>query len=136
MIIKKCTVHPLSLFDEIFDDLIKINSNDIEFKNPIHDIIINDTEYIVELHLPGISKENINLDVDTNELIITAERKLPENIKYYRKQSYFGKYKRNFTLPDDVDKDKINATFSDGILIVKIPKNDLSKSNKTKIQIN
>ena len=135
MLVKRYSRHPMRLFDELFNDLVKMNEEENEFKVPVHDIIENDKEYLVEMLLAGVKKEDISLDIEGDELVVTAERKEIKDLNYNRKQSYFGKYKRMFVLPEDVNIDNIDASLSDGILTIKIPKADSKKLTKSKIQI-
>ena len=113
----------LTLFDRFFDDdFFKLPVwNDLAIRNPLHDIIETDKEYVVELALAGVKKEDIKLNLEDNVLSISAERKESEN-KYNRKQTFYGKYEKSFTLPESVDKENIQASFEDGILKLGIPK--------------
>ena len=116
--------------DDIFNEFFKLNVDTTDdVKTPIHDVIENDKEYIVELLLAGIKKENVSINVEKDELSIKAERKEIENLNYNRKQSYYGKYERTFILPDTVDKENIDASMEDGILKIIIPKIE----NQTKL---
>ena len=106
------------IFDEFFNESLDITSR----KCPAHDVIENDNEFIVEIELAGVKKENINIDTENGVLTIEAERKKDEKLKYNRKESYVGKYKRSFILPDNVDAESIEAEMEDGVLTVSIPK--------------
>ncbi len=84
-----------------------------------------DDAYYIEVELPGVKKEDINIDIDENTLTISGERKIKEEHKedtFYKVESYYGKFERSFALPEDVDVDKIEAEFKDGVLEIKIPK--------------
>ena len=93
-------------------------------------------EFIVEMELAGVKKEDINVDTENRVLTIEAERKKDKDLKYNRKQSYVGAYKKSFGLPDDVDADGIEAKLSDGILTVSIPKSVDETKKKKVITIN
>lgn len=127
----------IKLFDEIFGDLFDnsvINSNGA--KTPVHDVIETDKEYVVEMLLAGVKKEDISIDIEKDMLTIKAERKEVGDQKYNRKQTYFGMYERSFKLPDDVDREKIDASLSDGILKIVIPKMVIdTKLSKISIEI-
>jgi len=122
----------ISIFDELFDETHDITSR----KCPAHDVIENDDEFIVEMELAGVKKEDISIDTEKGFLTIDAERKRDEKLKYNRKESYVGKYKRSFILPDDVDADGIKAELSDGILTICIPKSVDDTKKKKQIKIN
>lgn len=84
-----------------------------------------DDAYFVELDLPGIQKEDITIDVDDNVLRISGERKSASEQKedaYYKLESRYGRFERSFTLPEDFDRDNIEAESVDGVLEIKIPK--------------
>lgn len=113
----------VKLFDDIFNDFFDISVVDKSgSKTPIHDIIENDKEYVVEMLLAGVPKENISITIEKDMLTIKAERKETNDIKYNRKQTYFGKYERSFVLPDNVDVENITSSMSDGILTIIFPK--------------
>ena len=93
--------------------------------------------YYLEVDLPGIKKEDINIEVQDNMLIISGERKFKkeeEDKGYKRVESFFGKFERRFTLPSDADIDKIEAKTEDGVLHIIIPKVE-QKANTKKIAV-
>ncbi len=81
--------------------------------------------YHVELDLPGIKKEDIEITTEDNVLTISGERKMKEEINedaYYKVESAYGKFSRSFTLPEKIDVENIHAESKDGVLEVIIPK--------------
>jgi HSP20 family protein len=97
-----------------------------------------DDAYYIEVDLPGVKKEDISIDVNDNVLTISGERKIEEERKdeeFYRVESVYGKFERSFTLPEDVDADKIEAEAKDGVLTVKIPKAQVVEKAPKKIEI-
>jgi len=97
-----------------------------------------DDAYYIEVDLPGVKKENISIDVKDNILTISGERVVEEKRKddeFYRVESVYGKFARSFTLPEDVDSDKIEAKAENGVLIVKIPKVQVVDKAPKKIEI-
>jgi HSP20 family protein len=122
----------IDLLDELFD----MNPfNDDSIKCPIHDVIENEKEFVVEAMLAGVKKEDVLVDVNERRLSIEAVRKEVKDLKYNRKESFTGKYKRSFVLPDIADADNITATLEDGVLTVTIPKLGEPKQTKKKIEI-
>jgi HSP20 family protein len=94
--------------------------------------------YYVEIDLPGIKKDEISIDVKDNVLTISGERKVKEETKeesYYKIESKYGKFVRSFTLPKNVNIDKIEANSVDGVLEVKIPKHEVITNQPKKIEI-
>ena len=97
-----------------------------------------DDAYYIEVDLPGVKKEDINIDVDENTLTISGERKVKEEHKednFYKVESVYGKFERSFSLPEDVDTDKIEAEFKNGVLEIKIPKVQKVEQTPKKIEI-
>jgi len=81
--------------------------------------------YHIEVELPGVKKEEVNIEVDGNVLSISGERSVKEEHKdenYHKVESRFGRFSRSFTLPEKVDVSNIEAEFVNGILEVQIPK--------------
>lgn len=93
-----------------------------------------DKEYKLELAVPGMTKEHINLHIeDSDTLVIKAEKekcdkKDAEKCEkkadkgYLRREFYYNRFEQRFTLPDDADTEAINASMSDGVLTVTLPK--------------
>ncbi len=93
--------------------------------------------YHIEVELPGVKKENVNIQVDGNVLTISGERNIRDEVKdedYHKVESRYGLFSRSFTLPEKVDVSNIEAEFKDGILEVAIPKLKVDTSSK-KIEI-
>lgn len=94
--------------------------------------------YHVEVDLPGVNKENINVDVKDNIVTISGERKTKKEVKeddYYKVESSYGKFERSFTLPENVDVENIHAESEDGVLEVVIPKLAKTENKAKKIEI-
>jgi|AntRauTorcE11897_2_1112592.scaffolds.fasta_scaffold14531_2 HSP20 family protein len=120
-----------TLFDVLFDD----RNNTNETFTPASDIYETDSTYDVNLALAGFKKKDITLKIEDNSLIISGERKKDESKKYNLRQSAYGKFRKVYTLPEDINSDKITAKMEDGILHIEIPKDQL-KLKKRLIDIN
>lgn len=89
--------------------------------------------YHIDLDLPGMKKEDININVEENSLIISGERKVKEEITeddYHKIETSFGKFERVFSLPKNIDIENITASSEDGVLEVVIPKHEKNISKK------
>jgi HSP20 family protein len=89
--------------------------------------------YHIDVDLPGIKKEDINIDIKENTLTISGERNTKEEVKeedYYKVETLFGKFQRVFTLPENIDVENITASSENGVLEVLIPK--VEKDEKIK----
>lgn len=96
-----------------------------------------DYAFHIDADLPGVKKEDINIDIQDGRLTISGERNSKEEIKeedYYKVETSFGKFQRTFTLPSDVDSENITASSDNGVLEITIPKIEKKKGTK-KIKI-
>ena len=127
--------------NHIFDDLFyPVNRDEVEFSmgrwNPVVDVYDNDDSVVIKAELPGIDKEGIEIDVKDRVLTLKGERSSENEVKddnYYRRERCFGKFERAFTLPADVDPDKIKADYKDGLLKIEIPKPEEKKPRQITI---
>lgn len=97
----------------------------------------NDNLY-VEADLPGINKNEVKVSVTGDVLTISGERKSEqrdENKNYYRIERSSGSFSRSFTLPAEIDSEKISAEFKDGVLKVTMPKTEEAKVVEKKIEV-
>jgi len=93
--------------------------------------------YHIEVELPGIKKEDVDVKADGNVLTISGERKLRKEVKeedYHKVESSYGVFSRSFTLPEKVDIENIHAESENGLLEIVIPKLKIDTSSK-KIEI-
>jgi HSP20 family protein len=104
--------------------------------NPRVDIYDNDNAFVIKAELPGVEKKDIEVDLKDHVLTLKGERSYENEVKeenYYRKERSFGKFHRAFSLPADLDPDKIKADFKDGILKIDIPKPEEKKPKKISV---
>ena len=98
----------------------------------------DDDAYYIDVDLPGVKKEDVEISIDKNILTIKGERKVQNEVKeddYYRVESVYGSFARSFTLPEKVDTEKIEAKTQDGVLEIVIPKLKVEKDTTKKIEI-
>ncbi|CAN5424060.1 Hsp20/alpha crystallin family protein [soil metagenome] len=101
---------------------------------------IKETEdgYSLELAAPGFEKGDFKIDLDHDLLIVSVEKeKKSENEKegYTRREFNYASFKRSFTLPNTVDREKIDGVYTNGILNVTLPKKEQEKKLKREISI-
>lgn len=92
--------------------------------------------YVFHAELPGLTKENIHITLENNILRISGERKLEKDVKkenFHRIERTYGTFARTFTLPTQVDNERVQAAFENGILRVSVPKADQAKPRKIEI---
>lgn len=93
--------------------------------SPAVDMFEKDDNVVIKAELPGLDKNDISLDLQNGVLTLKGERKYENEVKeenYYRREMSCGKFIRSFSLPGDVDADKIKAEFQNGLLTVEVPK--------------
>ena len=98
--------------------------------SPAVDMFEKDDHLVIKAELPGMEKKDINLDLKDGVLTLRGERKHENEIKdenFYRREMSYGKFVRTFSLPSDVDPDKINAEFQNGLLTIEVPKPEQHK---------
>ena len=124
--------------DDVFDDFMFPTMKDSDFGKMKCDIYEKDGVYHLEMDIPGFDKKDVNIEIDENDyLTITAEKSDNSEDKdknYIRQERSYGKYQRSFYL-GDVDKEKIDAKFENGILKITMPKKEEVKSSKKTIEI-
>lgn len=92
-------------------------------------------KWCVELELPGVKQEGIDITLEKNALRITAERKAPEGErKYWHQERTYGQLQRLFTLPETVDPDRIEAELADGVLRLNLPKKPEAQPKKIEVK--
>jgi HSP20 family protein len=102
---------------------------------PFADLAETGDGYVVEAELPGVPRENINVEVVGNELSITGECKEPERKGTLRQHTRrMGQFEYRTMLPHDVDPGKIEAKLADGVLTVRVPKSEKAKPRKVEIK--
>ncbi|KJV55681.1 Hsp20/alpha crystallin family protein [Orientia tsutsugamushi] len=104
---------------------------------PRIDVFETDTEYHLEVELPGIKQEDVVLKIDNNILTVEGHKddQLEEKEKfYYMRERYYGSFKRSISLPSNIDENNIDAKFSDGMLCIKISKREQDKARKIEIK--
>lgn len=120
---------------------LEANGND-EYENavwmPLTDIKEDKNNYYVMLDLPGIAKGDVKVSYSDGQLSISGERKQEKedkDSKFHRVERTYGRYYRSFTLPQQVQEDKIEAEFKDGQLTVTVPKAEVAKPKELEIKI-
>ena len=104
--------------------------------NPVVDLYEKDEHFVIKAELPGVNKKDITIDLKDRVLTLTGERSYENDVKeenYYRRERSYGKFQRAFTLPADVDSEKIKAEFNDGLLKIEVPKPEEQQPKKVTI---
>jgi HSP20 family protein len=103
--------------------------------SPFVDLEDTDDAYVVEAELPGVTRENVNIEFVDNELNITGEIKERERKGTVRRRSRrTGRFDYRVSLPDHVDADKIEANLADGVLAVRVPKSERAQRRRIEVK--
>jgi HSP20 family protein len=103
--------------------------------SPLVDIEEQDDSYVLEAELPGVKREDVNIEVVGNELAITGEIKERERKGAVRRRTRrTGRFEYRVGLPDQVDAGKIDANLDQGVLTVRVPKSARAKRQKIEVK--
>lgn len=115
-----------SIFDEFGSSMFKDPYwADFETNKPAVNIKEGETSFTVEVAAPGFDKQDFNIELNDKTLTISSEKEAKnetENEKFTRREFSYSSFKRSFSLPDNVDGDKITAAYDSGVLNIEIPK--------------
>ena len=126
------------MFHDAFPHLIADEDFTISTWKPVVDIFDKAGSIIIHAELPGITKDDVSIEIKENVLTLKGERvevKQVSEDKYFRKERSFGSFYRAFTLPSTINPENIKATFKDGVLEIEIPKPKEEKPKNVKIKI-
>ena len=120
------------LFGSFFDSPTLATRRSI----PPMDLVENDAHYVLRADLPGLRSEDVKIEFDNDVLTISGERRTESETSengYRRVERASGSFSRSLTLPAGVDASKIEASFTDGVLEVTVPKPEQSKPHRVSI---
>jgi HSP20 family protein len=125
------------LGDVFFDRLWPEWRRDLgEEWTPAVNFFEKDGKYHLSADVPGISKDDITVTVENGYISVSGkkeENKEEKEASYYMKETRYGSFSRSFRLPGEVDEEKIEASYKDGVLTVVIPKKEESKTKKIEV---
>ena len=118
-------------FEDFINNLFGSNIyNDI----PPYNIVDNDKEFLIEFSVPGFDKKDFLLEVEENILKVSklsSKNNKPEN-NFFKRQFNYSQFEKNFTIPEEVNIEKINSKYENGILKIFLPK--IKEFKQTKIK--
>jgi HSP20 family protein len=128
----------VDLFNQFFNSLENEEPKEVFDFTPSVNTREGKEAYHIDVDLPGINKEDVEINVDKNVLTISGKREVKEEVKeenYYRVESSYGTFSRSFTLPEKVDIENIRAASDNGVLEIIIPKLTVLTDTTKKIEI-
>lgn len=105
---------------------------------PAVDIYETPDQVVMKAELPGLTREDIEINVRDNTLSLRGQRKFEKDVKeenYLRIERAYGSFQRSFTLPVTIQQDKIKAVFRDGVLELTLPKAEEARPKQIKIDV-
>lgn len=126
------------VFYNNFYKLLNIGKEGAFFNMPKVDISEGESEYYINIEVPGVSKKDIEISVKRGKLVIEGEKKSKSETKdrhFHKTECFYGKFHREIDLPQDVDENNIDAKYDEGLLELKIGKSKSNASNSKKVQI-
>jgi HSP20 family protein len=121
--------------DRVFDAFFGQTDQTRRWVPPV-DLVEAEDHFVLKADLPGLREGDVNIEVQDGTLTISGERKAEHEQRergWYRIERSFGSFNRSLTLPDGVDPDRIAASFSDGVLEVRVPKPEERKPRRISI---
>src|SRR5215212_7474527 len=113
------------LFGTVFDTPTQTNGGTLRRWMPAMDLVETQDHFVLRADLPGLSEEDVTIEVEDRVLTVSGERKAEHETSkegYHRVERAFGAFSRALTLPEGVDPEAVAATFERGVLEVRIPK--------------
>ncbi len=105
---------------------------------PATDLVETKDEFVLRADLPGMTQDEVKLEVEDSVLTISGERKAESESSeqgFYRLERAFGTFSRSLTLPKGIDASAVKASFTNGVLEVHIPKPEAAKPRRIEIQV-
>jgi HSP20 family protein len=124
------------LFGTVFDAPASGNGGTLRRWMPAMDLIETTDHFVLRADLPGMSEEDVNIEVEDRVLTVSGERKVEHTDSkegYFRVERAFGSFSRSLTLPEGVNPEAVSASFDRGVLEVEIPKPEQRKPRKISI---
>lgn len=121
--------------DRLFDRLFDTPSGAQRWAPPM-DLVEAEDHYLLKADLPGVSEEDVAIEVEKGVLTLTGERKAEHERSergFYRIERASGRFQRQLTLPEGIDADAVTAEFDRGVLSVRIPKPEKVKPRRIAI---
>jgi HSP20 family protein len=97
-----------------------------------------DQELVIKAELPDMTREDIDITVDSGTLVIKGEKKLSSEVKddqFHRMERRYGTFSRSFSLPQTVDPAKVSAEYKQGVLTVRLPVREEAKPRSIKVDV-
>ena len=126
------------LFNTAFETPAGSGTTPLRRWMPAMDLVETDDHFVLKADLPGLSEEDVHIDVEDDVLTVSGERKAEHEDKregYVRVERSYGSFRRSLTLPEGVEPEAVSASFERGVLEIRIPKPEERKPRRVAIQV-
>lgn len=124
--------------DQLFNDPVfgALGQTPAAWQPPV-DIFESDEEIVVKMELPEVRKEDVEVNLEDRTLTIRGERKLEFEDRrdgYHRVERSYGQFARSFTVPPNIDRERLRAQYKDGVLRISLPKVEEAKPRQIAVE--
>jgi HSP20 family protein len=130
--------HTAGWWPNLYEPLRSFGQRVADWIAPRSDASAMEDYYEINVELPGVKAEDVDVSVQDNSLVVRGEKRFEREETgrtYFFSEREFGAFQRSFRLPPDVDGENIDATFKDGVLCLKIAKKSASAAEGRKIEV-
>ena len=141
--------NPLHGFDKLQSDMERVFSGSPSESNrnmgllegnwtPAIDVYDSHDDIMIKANLPGMNKEDIEVTIHGDTLIIKGEKKIENDVKeedYIRTERFYGNFNRTLTLPSEIDHEKVSAKYKDGVLELILSKKEEKKPKRIDVNV-
>jgi HSP20 family protein len=123
--------------NRLFNTLFEVGDAQTQRWVPAMDLVEADDHFVLRADLPGLSEEDVSIEIQDNTLVVSGERKAEQEQRergWYRVERASGHFSRSLTLPEGVDPESISAEFDRGVLEIRIPKPEERKPRRVAIK--
>jgi len=130
--------HTAGWWPNLYEPLRHIGEKVADWFAPKSEASALEDSYEINIELPGVKAEDIDISVQDNSLVVRGEKRVERHEtgqSFYFSEREYGTFQRSFRLPPDADHDKVDAQFSDGVLRLRIAKQSVEKLEAKKIAV-
>jgi len=130
--------HTAGWWPDLYQPLRNIGQRVADWFAPRSDASALEDYYEINVELPGVKTEDVDVSVDDNSLTVRGEKRYEREEAgrtYFFSEREYGSFQRTFRLPPDADSEKIDAEFSDGILRLSIAKRTTTQTSRRKVEV-
>ena len=124
-------------FDNFLNSDMKL-PDEVSTLYPVVNVEETENEYLISAELPGMEKKDITISIENDVLSISGEKKgesKTENKNFHRFERSYGKFYRSFELPHSIDREKIDASYKNGVLNISLPKAEEAKPKQIEVKV-